>query len=405
VTGGPLSNKFKIFLLVAGSALVVAMLVFSKHVTERLLDNQREAVRLYARSLEYIATAQSETNDFTFVFNEVIRTIDFPIILTDPLNQPIYWKNLLIDSLDLAEMSDDEQARFFAETIEEMDRQYTPIRIALNDTIVLNYVHYGESFLIQQLRWLPYVEIGLAAVFILIAYIGFSYIKRSEQSNIWVGMAKETAHQLGTPLSSIMGWMDIVKHQAPDLGETLVEMENDIERLNKVTARFSKIGSTPDLKEEDLGEVVGGVIRYMSKRLPKTGRKVELTIETPGQFPARVNRELFEWVVENLMKNALDAIEGPGGKISFSFSTERGRVMVDVKDTGKGIDSKYHKEIFRPGFTTKKRGWGLGLSLSKRIIEDYHKGKLSVKESSPGAGTTFRIRLPGNKNAPMKGGF
>jgi len=395
VKGGPLSNKIKIFLLVTASALVAAMLLFSQHVTERLLANQREAVRLYARSLEYIATAQSETSDFTFVFNEVIRTIDFPIILTDPLNQPIYWKNLLIDSLDLAEMTDEERERFFAETLEVMDGQYAPLRIALNDTIVLNYVHYGESLLIQQLRWLPYVEIGLATVFILIAYIGFSYIKRSEQSNIWVGMAKETAHQLGTPLSSIMGWMDIVKSEAPNLGETLEEMENDIERLNKVTARFSKIGSRPDLKPENLDEVVAGVILYMSKRLPKTGRKVELVIDTPGNFPARVNRELFEWVVENLTKNALDAIEGPGGRISFSFFAERGRVMLDVKDTGKGIDPKYQKEVFRPGYTTKKRGWGLGLSLSKRIIEDYHRGKLSVKESIPGAGTTFRIRLPG----------
>jgi signal transduction histidine kinase len=260
---------------------------------------------------------------------------------------------------------------------------------------VLNYVHYGESLLIRQLRWLPYVEIGLAAVFILIAYIGFSYIKRSEQSNIWVGMAKETAHQLGTPLSSLMGWMDIARSGAPELGETLVEMENDIERLNKVTERFSKIGSTPDLKPENLDEIVAGVIRYMSKRLPKTGRKVDLVIETAGTFKARVNRELFEWVVENLTKNALDAIEGPGGKVSFSFSKEHGRVLLDVKDTGKGIDSKYHKEVFRPGYTTKKRGWGLGLSLSKRIIEDYHRGKLSVKESNPGTGTTFRIRLPG----------
>ncbi len=395
MAGAPLSNKFKIFLLVIASILVAAMLLFSQHVTNKLLDNQREAVRLYARSLEYISSAQSETSDFTFVFNEVIRTIDFPIILTDPLNQPIYWKNLLTDSLDLAEMTEKEQDVFFSETIEEMDRQYTPLRIALNDTIVLNYVHYGESRVIQQLRWLPYIEIGLATVFILIAYVGFSYIKRSEQSNIWVGMAKETAHQLGTPLSSIMGWMDILKNEVPELGETIVEMENDILRLNKVTERFSKIGSKPDLKPEKLDEVVAGVIGYMSKRLPKSGRKVELTIETPGTFTGFINRELFEWVVENLTKNALDAIEGPGGKISFSFALEKGRVILDVKDTGKGIDAKYHKEVFRPGYTTKKRGWGLGLSLSKRIIEDYHRGKLFVKESSPGAGTTFRIRLPG----------
>ncbi len=170
-------------------------------------------------------------------------------------------------------------------------------------------------------------------------------------------------------------------------------MQHDVERLNKVAARFSKIGSTPSLKEEDLAEVIEGVIRYISKRIPRSGRKVELTIETPGEFRAHINRELFEWVIENLMKNALDAMEGPTGKISFSLSQNGERTTIDVTDTGKGIDPKYYKEVFRPGYSTKKRGWGLGLSLSRRIIENYHKGKLYVKQSAVGSGTTFRIRL------------
>lgn len=390
----PLSNPFKIFLLVTATGLVAAMLLFSKHVTDDLLAKQREVVRLYARSLEYIATTESETNDFTFVFNEVVRTIDFPIILTDPDNEPIYWNNLLVDSTTIAELSDDERRLFFRELLTEMDNQYTPLVIALNDTLILNYVHYGESRLIRQLRWLPYIEIGMATIFILIAYLGFSQIKRSEQSNIWVGMAKETAHQLGTPLSSIMGWMDVLRTEGAGSGDTLREIENDIVRLNKVTARFSKIGSTPDLKRENLTEVVADVIRYMSKRLPRSGAGVELAITTPGEFYAGINRELFEWVVENLTKNALDAIEGPSGKVTFSFTREPGSLLIDVRDTGKGIEPKYHREVFRPGFTTKKRGWGLGLSLSKRIVEDYHKGKVFVKESSPREGTTFRIRLP-----------
>jgi signal transduction histidine kinase len=386
-------NRFKIFLLIAASVLVAAMLLFSRRVIDELLVKQREVAGLYARSLEYIATAQSESNDFTFVFNEVIRTIDFPIILTDPDHIPIYWKNLLIDSLDLVSLTPEEQDEFFRDALAEMDDQYRPIRIALNDSTVLNYVHYGESALIRQLRWLPYVEIGLAAFFILIAYIGFSYFKRSEQSNIWVGMAKETAHQLGTPLSSIMGWLDIVKEGSPGLQETFREMQNDIDRLNKVTARFSKIGSKPDLKQENLSEVVASVVSYMARRVPKTGQAIEIAIDTPGEFRASINRELFEWVIENLLKNSLDALEGEAGRISISFSTSGERTMIDVSDTGKGIDPKFHKEVFRPGFTTKKRGWGLGLSLSKRIIEDYHKGKLSVKSSDPGKGTTFRIRL------------
>jgi signal transduction histidine kinase len=209
-------------------------------------------------------------------------------------------------------------------------------------------------------------------------------------------MAKETAHQLGTPLSSLMGWLERLKSAipvSPAQMDTLHEMERDVERLNKVAARFSKIGSKPDLKEENVTAVIEGVIQYISRRLPRSGKRVELLLETPDEYRARINRELFEWVVENLTKNALDAMEEPSGKISFAIAEAGTKLTIDVTDTGKGIDPKFHKEIFRPGYSTKKRGWGLGLSLSKRIIEDYHRGKLFVKSSLPGEGTTFRIRL------------
>ncbi|MGB6031289.1 MAG: HAMP domain-containing sensor histidine kinase, partial [Bacteroidota bacterium] len=289
-----------------------------------------------------------------------------------------------------------EERRRFAELLEWMDSQNQPIMITANDTLVLNYVHYGESALIQQLRWLPFIELSIAGVFLVIAYIGFGYIRRSEQSNIWVGMAKETAHQLGTPLSSLMGWLERLKSHTQGssvLVETAEEMEHDIERLNKVAARFSKIGSKPDLKTENVTEIIQGVMSYVGRRLPKSGRKVDLVIRTPGDFSALVNRELFEWVIENLTKNALDAMERSDGKITYSVAQLGTRTTIDVADTGRGIDPKYHKEIFRPGYSTKKRGWGLGLSLSKRIIEDYHKGRLYVKQSALGQGTTFRIRL------------
>jgi signal transduction histidine kinase len=193
-----------------------------------------------------------------------------------------------------------------------------------------------------------------------------------------------------------MGWLERLRsdpRQDQRSAETLLEMEHDINRLNKVAARFSKIGSRPDLKTENVAAVIQDVMAYIGKRIPRSGKKVELVIDTPGEFPAAINRELFEWVIENLMKNALDAMEGTTGKISFSLSRSGGRTTIDVTDTGKGIDPKFHKEVFRPGYSTKKRGWGLGLSLSKRIIEDYHKGKLSVKQSAVGVGTTFRIRL------------
>lgn len=385
------ATNFKIALLILATAIVVGMLIYSHRITDQLLARERQIVDLYAKSYEYITSESSGTGDLSFLFDEVVRAVDFPVILSDSANTPLYSKNL-DDSL----FSQEEKLAYEREQVEEMDKQNKPIRIAVNNTRVLGYVHYGESKLVIDLRRLPYLEIAFGAVFILVAYMGFSYIKRSEQSNIWVGMAKETAHQLGTPLSSLMGWMERARADAGDnraLAETISEMQNDIERLNKVAARFSKIGSTPSLKEEDLGEVIEGVIRYISKRIPRSGRKIELVIETPGEFRAHINRELFEWVVENLMKNALDAMEGPTGKISFALSQNGARTTIDVTDTGKGIDPKYHNEVFRPGYSTKKRGWGLGLSLSRRIIENYHKGKLYVKQSTVGSGTTFRIRL------------
>ncbi|MEW6511338.1 MAG: HAMP domain-containing sensor histidine kinase [Bacteroidota bacterium] len=386
------AGNFKILLLAFASIFVLGMLIYSQRITNQLLERERQVVDLFAKSYEYITSDRSTTGDVSFIFDEVIRTIDFPVILTDAANAPLYWKNLTIDSA----LTLEQRQEFFTATLAEMDQQNRPIRIAVNDTIVLNYVHYGESELIGQLRWLPILEIILAAVFILVAYVGFSYIKRTEQSNIWVGMAKETAHQLGTPLSSIIGWLERAKtdgSRTPAVVESLQEMEHDVARLNKVAARFSKIGSRPDLKEENLTVVIEGVISYIAKRIPRSGKKVDLVIETPGIFPAPINRELFEWVIENLMKNALDAMDAQTGRISFRLAQAAGKTTIDVTDTGKGIDPKLHKEVFRPGFSTKKRGWGLGLTLSKRIIEDYHKGRLYVKQSAVGSGTTFRIRL------------
>ncbi len=384
-------------MLITAIAIVVGMLFYTQHMIDKLLAKEREVVDLYARSLEYLASEQSSGGDISFVFDEIVRAIDFPMVLTDAHNNPIQpirtsARNVTIDTT----LSPDEQAAKLREVIQRLDEQNAPLRVALQDTIVLNYLHYGESELIHRLRLMPYIQFALAGLFIIVAYVGFSYIKRNEQSNIWVGMSKETAHQLGTPLSSMMGWLELAREHAagnPQLSETVGEMGNDIERLNKVAARFSKIGSKPDLKQENLREVIQGVINYISKRLPRTGKTIDLHIVTPGDFYASINRELFEWVIENLMKNALDAMETHTGRISFRIEQAGKMTTIDVSDTGKGIDPKFHKDVFRPGYSTKKRGWGLGLSLSKRIIEDYHRGKLFLKQSAVGAGTTFRIRL------------
>ncbi len=399
----PRSANIKIFLLVVAIVIVFGTLLYTQHIVQLLLDKEREVVHLYAKSLEFIANSPPDQTDYSFVFDEIIRTIDFPMVLTDADNMPLqsYRSNARNVEFDTS-ASLDAQEKYLKQIVSELDKQNTPIRVTLRATetdSILQYVHYGQSAIILKLRLLPYIELAVGGIFIFVGYIGFSYIKRSEQSNIWVGMAKETAHQLGTPMSSLMGWIEMMKIQAehnPKQLETVSEMENDLQRLQKVTDRFSKIGSKPNLKEENINEVIQSVIQYFQKRLPSRfaeGRNIEIGIESTEQLTAPINRELFEWVIENLIKNALDAIEEGKGSIYFTLEPKGNALFIDVKDTGKGIETKSKKDIFRPGYSTKKRGWGLGLSLSKRIIETYHKGKLFVKESKVGKGTTFRIKL------------
>jgi signal transduction histidine kinase len=392
-TRSPKSGRIKIALLIAAVCIVIPILLYTHDLVSQLQKKQRDTAALYAKSLEYVANNNGPGTDYTFIFDEVITTIDFPVILTNGSNTEIFTpKNIPFDST----LSKEERDKYLFTLIPEMDRKNKPIRVTFQDSIVLNLVHYGESPLIVRLRWLPYIEVSIGALFVLVGYIGFSYIKRSEQSNIWVGMARETAHQLGTPLTSMMGWIELLKHQSelnPKVLETVSEFENDARRLTKVAERFSKIGSKPDVKEENLTEILQHVVRYFEKRIPQMGKKVSLTLSAEGTVPVRINAELFEWVIENLIKNALDAMEEGKGEINLHVFREGNKTIIDVKDSGKGIDPAYQKDIFRPGFSTKKRGWGLGLSLSKRIIEIYHKGKLTVKESSIGRGTTFRIIL------------
>ena len=400
----PRSANIKLFLVITAVIIVVATLLYTRYLVKDLLDREHEIAGLYARSIEFIANRPpdkaTDQSDYSFIFDEMIRSIDFPIILSDPKNAPIppyitNAKNILFDTT----LSTEAQRDFFQNIIHELDRQHPPIKVTLQDSIIINYVHYGESALIKKLRWLPYIEIAVAGMFIILGYIGFSYIKRSEQSNIWVGMSKETAHQLGTPISSLMGWLEILKEGAKDNPKqlaTLAEVGRDIERLQRVTDRFSKIGSRPMLSEEDLYEVIDSTVQYYKQRLPSRfgeGKYIQISVDTSDHPRVRINRELFGWVIENLIKNAIDAMEQGRGTISIMLSQKNREIFIDVKDTGKGIDKKQRKDIFRPGYSTKQRGWGLGLSLSKRIIETYHEGKIFVKESKAGKGTTFRIKL------------
>ena len=392
-TRSPRSGNIKAALLVAAFVIIIPILLYTHNLVDRLQKKEREVAALYAKSVEYLANSPYSGGEYNFIFDELIRAIDFPIIESDANDVEIKAsRNIEIDTT----LPKSERDAYVRSLIADMDKLNRPIIVSYQDTVILSRVHYGESLLITRLRWLPYIEIVIGALFIFVGYIGFSYIKRSEQSNIWVGMARETAHQLGTPLSSMMGWVEIMKLR-PEVDakvtDTIAEIENDLLRLNKIADRFSKIGSRPDLREEELSEVVKGVIVYFQKRIPQMGKRVDIIVELAEPVRAKINRELFEWVLENLVKNGLDAMEEGKGKISFRISRLNGAPVIDVTDTGKGIDAAYRKDIFRPGFSTKKRGWGLGLSLSKRIVETYHKGKLSVKESKLGVGTTFRIKL------------
>jgi two-component system, sporulation sensor kinase D len=392
-----LSGRLKIILMAIAFIIIACTLWYTHDLVQALSQKEKEVADLYAKSFEYIANSKAGDSDYSFLFTEIINTVDFPVIMTDRNNEPVqsYIANIKNISLDTS-LSVNEQYEFLKNLMIEMDYSHPPLKVAYQDTIVLNYLHYGESTLVVQLRWLPYVELAIAALFILIGYISFSYIKRSEQSNIWVGMARETAHQLGTPISSMLGWVELLKGQSEGdkkATETLLDMESDLHRLQKIADRFSKIGSKPDLHNENITEVIGTVTDYFQRRIPQTGKKVRLVIESAKPIHARINRELFEWVIENLTKNALDAIENGMGTISYSISEVSTHVFIDISDTGKGITSKHRNDVFRPGFSTKKRGWGLGLSLSKRIIESYHAGKLFLKESNAGYKTTFRIKL------------
>jgi len=280
--------------------------------------------------------------------------------------------------------------------IPKMDQTYDPIIIDIDygdlGSIAM-VAHYGESQLVRWLRYFPYIQLLFVSLFILVGYLGFSYVRRNEQSNLWVGMAKEAAHQLGTPISSLMGWSEILRMEdEPSVHRIAGELDKDVNRLQRVANRFSKIGSEPVLSTLALSPAIGHVVDYIQRRLPQMSKQVTLSSEVPDDIYASLNAELFEWVIENLVKNAIDATEGVEGEIFVNTQKIGDNIVIDVSDNGKGISKRDAKNIFRPGFSTKKRGWGLGLSLAKRIVEDYHGGELSVLESRPGK-TVFRIVL------------
>jgi len=386
-----LSGRFKSILFGLASVIIISLLFYTQNLVHTLRADARQILEFYA---QYYARAAQDASgsELVFIFEEIKR-MRFPIILTDQHDEPSAWKGIGLDPGDFSEQNK-EKVRAILKVMKD---EIEPIPIKYHTT-VLAKLYYGDSNSIQDLQRLPYVQIVVVSLFIVVGFVGFNSVRRSEQQFIWVGMAKETAHQLGTPISSIMGWIELLKARMSTKKQldVLDEMEQDVARLNLVTNRFSQIGSKNKMPEGDLGEMLQAITAYFRKRLPQMGKKVELTCTSTLKGSVAFNRALLEWVLENLIKNALDAIDQPTGTITITAAPatdKKYRAMIEISDSGKGITPKAQRYIFRPGFTTKKRGWGLGLSLARRIVEDLHNGKLLLQESQPDKGTTFKILL------------
>ncbi|MDB5033282.1 MAG: Signal transduction histidine kinase [Chlorobi bacterium] len=413
----PVSANIKIALVILAFLIVAGTLFFTNRLVGELKTRENRTIQFYANTYRSLASVQEvseeamhSTDVLSGVLYDITKMIDFPMITTDAdrkiqgrldtITGKVKSYDDQVRNVDYDSGAPIEQQRVELQNrIVEMGQYHDPIPIYYiqnSDSTVINYVYYDESSIIKEIRLLPYVGIVIISMFIFVGYISFSHVKRNEQSNIWVGMAKETAHQLGTPLSSLLGWIELLRYTPEDTDQVLEaadEMQRDVERLNKIAHRFSKIGSAAEVKVVELNAVLRHVVTYFERRLPHLGKKVALTLDESAPAYVAINTDLFEWVFENLVRNAADAIDHPDGKIRMRVHEVRGVVVIDVSDNGRGIDPKNKKDIFRPGFSTKTRGWGLGLSLAKRIVEEYHGGRIFVKNSSS-SGTTFRIRLP-----------
>ena len=341
--------------------------------------------KIYYDDSRLFRQLQTTMNDLinSFISETVINSASVPVVVTDS-SQTIILKKGNIDTLAFA------TPELIASKLSEMKAANTPIEVVLPGQ-GKQYIFYEDSEVLQQLQLFPVLQLILIGVFLLSSYLIFSTFRKAEQNQVWVGMAKETAHQLGTPLSSLMAWSALLETQGVDKS-SLEELNKDIDRLNTITDRFSKIGSKPDLHEVNMTDAIKEMVDYLDSRVSK--KVVISVISENATITAYINKTLFSWVIENIVKNAIDAMDGEG-KLNLNISQENNRVFIDITDTGKGIPKKQWQTVFEPGFTTKKRGWGLGLSLVKRIIKQYHEGRIYVKWSEPGKGTTFRIEVRG----------
>lgn len=378
-------RQVKIILVVMAIAIAVASLVVSHSMTRDLEAQERSRMEVWAEAMRSLNQADENT-DLNLVLKVINDNNTIPVIVLDRKGQVTDFRNLSINASSRAD-----SLRRVTEKGLELLAMNRNIRIFLDERH-RDYIDvcYDESLMLKRLSWYPYVQLGVVLLFVVVAIFALLTSKRAEQNKVWVGLSKETAHQLGTPISSLIAWIEILKETYPD--DTLIpEMDKDVKRLQLIADRFSKIGSVPAPVPTNLLELLGHVVDYMDRR---TSKKVMMLTDFPvHQVIVDLNGSLFEWVIENLCKNAVDAMGGEQGIITLKVEESDTWVYLDVSDTGKGIRKRNINNVFRPGFTTKKRGWGLGLSLAKRIVEEYHHGRIYVKESEVGKGTTFRIEL------------
>ena len=378
--------KGGIFLI--GVFLVIGLFSYTRYLSSELREDNREVVKMYAEIIAKTVKDDSNTN-IDFIFENIIKKVKFPIIQSGRNKNPQLWTNL-------PENIDSDRDRL--KLILSMDKINKPIPLVFDDkingTITFGYLHYGDSRLIQKIQIWTYIEILSIGIFILFGFIGFSFIRNSEKQHIWVGLSRETAHQLGTPVSALLGWLDYLKNDNSNIEKILPEMESDIERLQQVSRRFSKMGSKPEMEFFDLSKRVESVLSYLNRRIPTLGKKVDLVNDIDPDIKIMANGTLISWTIENLIRNSIDSVSGEAGLIRLSMSQDQNNVKIRISDNGCGVPKKDWKNIFRPGFSTKKSGWGLGLSLCQRIINEVHKGDIYVLESRINSGTVFEINIP-----------
>jgi signal transduction histidine kinase len=382
-------NKFEFKIIIVAIALIIgfASLYYTNVLVQKLVEREKSQITLFGQALRYTLDRENEL-PINFIFQEIVKANNsIPTIVTDEN------ENILISrNIDLETLSEEKQQLLLEKELLRMKEEFPPIKIDIGGNRY-NLLYYRSSDLIYQLKYYPYAQLSVIAIFGLLTYMAFSYSRKAEQNRVWVGLAKETAHQLGTPISSLMAWSEYLKTEKTWNEEVIAEIEKDVNRLEMIAARFSNIGSQTSLVPENIYQVIQEIVNYLRPRIsPKVS--IEIFNYLPSQMEIRLNRYLFEWVIENLLKNAVDAMSGVGKiQIEMRLSAKEKEVFLDISDTGKGIPAAKLKKVFAPGFTTKKRGWGLGLTLAKRIIEEYHKGKIFVKSSELDKGTKFRIVL------------